>query len=84
MWPLFLPVGTVNWVRTLKVPVVAVMVHGGSMDIGAVLQHTHAVVDASYPGVHGAQAIAEVLFGDYNPGGKTPYTWYKQNYTNAV
>ena len=51
------------------VPVVSVMVHGGSMDIARVLNASHGVIDASYPGVHGAQAIADVIFGDHNPGG---------------
>jgi beta-glucosidase len=53
-------------------PVVAVMVHGGSMDIEDVAAHSHAVLDAFYPGMHGARAIAEALLGDVNPGQYLP------------
>ena len=29
----------------------------------------------SFPGIEGGHALADVLFGDYNPGGKEPVTW---------
>ena len=45
-----------------------------SMDISAVMSTCHGVIDAFYPGIHGAAAIAETIFGDHNPGGKLPFT----------
>jgi hypothetical protein len=63
-------------------PVVAVLVHGGSMDIGSVLDKCDAVVDAFYPGMYGAGAIAETIFGDHNPGGKSPYTFYRAGWVH--
>ena len=57
-----------------KVPLIAVLVHGSSMDISTVLSKCHGVIDAFYPGIHGAAAIAETIFGDNNPGGKLPFT----------
>ena len=57
-----------------SVPLVAVLVHGSSLDIGPILHHTHAVLDGFYPGIHGAQAIADTLFGLTVPSGKLPWT----------
>ena len=34
-----------------------------------------ALVHAFFPGIEGGRALADVLFGDYNPGGKEPVTW---------
>lgn len=66
------------------IPTVAVLIHGGIMDIENVTQNVDAIVDANYPGMHGGTAIAEVLFGDVNPSGKLPVTWYHGNYTEQV
>ena len=40
-------------------------------------KHIPAIVEAWYPGAQGGTAIADVLFGDYNPGGKLANTWPK-------
>ena len=48
------------------------------------LSRCHAVLDAFYPGMFGARAIAETLFGDNNPSGKLPYTYYRANYTQRL
>ena len=57
-----------------SVHLVAVLVHGSSLDIGPILEHTHAVLDAFYPGIYGAKAIADTLFGLSVPGGKLAWT----------
>jgi len=62
----------------------AVLVHGGAMDISSVVSHVGGIVDAFYPGMHGAQAVAEAVFGDLNPGGKLPATIYKSAYAEKV
>ncbi|XP_027365901.1 probable beta-D-xylosidase 5 isoform X2 [Abrus precatorius] len=37
-----------------------------------------------YPGQAGGDAIAQTIFGDYNPGGRSPFTWYPQSYADQV
>lgn len=56
--------------------VVVVLVAGSSMTINWINQHIPAILDAWYPGEQGGTAIADVLFGDYNPSGKLPLTFY--------
>ncbi|MBQ0149341.1 MAG: glycoside hydrolase family 3 C-terminal domain-containing protein [Bacteroidales bacterium] len=57
--------------------VVLVIVAGSSMAINWEDEHLPAIVDAWYGGEFGGKAIDEVLFGDYNPGGRLPLTFYK-------
>lgn len=57
--------------------VVLVLVAGSSMAINWEAEHLPAIVDAWYGGEFGGKAIDEVLFGDYNPGGRLPLTFYK-------
>lgn len=55
---------------------VVVLVAGSSLAINWMDEHIPAIVNAWYPGESGGTAVAEVLFGDYNPGGKLPLTYY--------
>ena len=60
-------------------PVVFVNCSGSAIAFGSVDGRYDALLQAWYPGQGGAKALAEVLFGDYNPGGKLPVTFYRSN-----
>ena len=57
--------------------VVFVNCSGGAMGLVSESQHADAILQAWYCGEQGGQAVADVLFGDYNPSGKLPVTFYK-------
>ncbi|MCF0176241.1 MAG: glycoside hydrolase family 3 C-terminal domain-containing protein [Bacteroidales bacterium] len=57
--------------------IVLVLVAGSSMTINWENENIPAIVDAWYGGEFGGKAIEEVLFGDYNPAGRLPLTFYK-------
>jgi beta-glucosidase len=56
-------------------PVIVVIVGGSAVTLLPWLDEVAAVIDVWYPGEAGGTAVAEVLFGDYCPGGKLPLTF---------
>src|SRR5437660_123685 len=58
-------------------PVVVVLLNGRPMSINWVNKYVPGIVEAWFPGAQGGTAIADVLFGDYNPGGKLTVTFPK-------
>jgi beta-glucosidase len=56
-------------------PVIIVLVDGRPAAIPELVEDAGAVLEAWLPGEQGAQAVADVLFGDYNPGGKLPISF---------
>src|ERR1700683_2249249 len=56
-------------------PIVLVLVNGRPLDIRWAAEHVPAILEAWYPGTVGGDAVADVLFGDVNPGGKLPVSW---------
>ena len=60
-------------------PVIFVNCSGSAIAFGSVEGQYDALLQAWYAGQGGAKALADVLFGDYNPGGKLPVTFYRSN-----
>lgn len=58
-------------------PVVCVLLNGRPLSINWINDNVPAILEAWFPGEKGGQAIAEVLFGEYNPAGRLPITFPK-------
>jgi len=56
-------------------PVVVVLINGTAVTMKGWIDEVEAVVEAWYPGQEGGNAIASILFGEYNPSGKLPITF---------
>src|SRR3989442_976266 len=67
----------VQAVSAIGKPVVVVLLNGRPMSINWVNKYVPGIVEAWFPGAQGGTAIADVLFGDYNPGGKLTMTFPK-------
>jgi len=58
-------------------PVVLVLLNGSALSINWAAEHVPAIVEAWYPGQSAGTAVADVLFGGYNPAGRLPVTVYR-------
>ncbi|MBN2214535.1 MAG: glycoside hydrolase family 3 C-terminal domain-containing protein [Bacteroidales bacterium] len=56
--------------------IIVVLVNGGPLALAGTEEKVNAIVESWYAGEFGGKAIADVLFGDVNPGGKLPETFY--------
>jgi len=64
-------------IQALGKPIVLVLLNGSALSVNWENKNIPAIIEAWYPGQAAGQAIADVIFGDYNPGGKLPVTFYK-------
>ncbi|MBN1952183.1 MAG: glycoside hydrolase family 3 C-terminal domain-containing protein, partial [Bacteroidales bacterium] len=77
-----LPAVQRNCLKALKEAgkkVVFVNCSGSAIALQPETESCNAILQAWYPGESGGQAVADVLFGDYNPSGKLPVTFYKSS-----
>ncbi|HEX9692115.1 MAG TPA: glycoside hydrolase family 3 C-terminal domain-containing protein [Gemmatimonadales bacterium] len=61
----------------LDKPVVLVLLNGSALSVNWAAEHVPAIVEAWYPGQAAGTAIADILFGDVNPAGRLPVTFYR-------
>ncbi len=64
-------------ITALGKPTVLVLLNGSALAVNWAQQNVPAIVEGWYPGQAGGTALADVLFGDYNPGGRLPVTFYR-------
>lgn len=60
-------------------PIILVLFSGSALGITPEANEVDAIVQAWYPGQAGGTAVADVIFGDYNPAGRLPVTFYKDD-----
>ena len=65
----------INKIAATGKPVVVLLVGGSAITMNNWLKNVPAILDVWYPGEDGGSAVADVLFGDYNPAGRLPITF---------
>ncbi|KAL1831789.1 beta-xylosidase/alpha-L-arabinofuranosidase 2 [Daucus carota subsp. sativus] len=72
--------------KASKGPVILVIMSGGGMDVQFAKDDPKitSILWVGFPGEAGGAAIADVIFGFFNPSGRLPMTWYPQSYVNKV
>jgi beta-glucosidase len=58
-------------------PIILLLTNGSALAVNWAKDNATAIVEAWYPGEEGGNAVADVLFGNYNPAGRLPVTFYK-------
>lgn len=73
-------------VRAAKGTVVLIIMAAGPIDVSFAKNESKigGILWVGYPGQAGGDAIAQVIFGDHNPGGRSPFTWYPKEYADQV
>ena len=67
----------VKAIKATGKPTVLVLLNGSALAVNWENENLDAIITAGYPGQEGGNAVADVLFGDYNPAGRLPVTYYK-------
>lgn len=65
----------INRVAQTGKPVIVILVGGSAITMSGWMNNADGILDAWYPGEEGGNAVARILFGDYNPAGRLPITF---------
>ncbi|MEI7980816.1 MAG: glycoside hydrolase family 3 C-terminal domain-containing protein, partial [Bacteroidota bacterium] len=65
----------INRIALTGKPVIVVLVGGSAITMSNWVDHVNGILDIWYPGEEGGNAVADVLFGDFNPAGRLPVTF---------
>ncbi|KAK8495723.1 hypothetical protein V6N13_123909 [Hibiscus sabdariffa] len=67
-------------------PIILVLTGGGPLDVSFAKGNPNiaSILWVGYPGEAGGKALADVIFGDFNPGGRLPMTWYPESFTKVA
>ena len=74
----------INQIAALNKKTVVVMTSGGGVDMTAWVDRVPALLEAWYPGQEGGTAVAQLLFGDFNPSGRLPISIERRWEDNAT
>jgi beta-D-xylosidase 4 len=72
--------------KVVRSPIHVVIMSGSSLDLSYIRDSNNfaSLIWAGYPGQAGGLAVANVIFGQYNPGGRLPLTFYPASYADEV
>jgi beta-glucosidase len=63
--------------KTLGKKIILVLTNGSALSINWENENVDAIIESWYPGQEGGNAVADVIFGNYNPAGRLPLTFYR-------
>lgn len=64
-------------IHSIGKPIILVLLNGSALSLNWENENIPAIIEAWYPGQAAGTAIADIIFGDYNPAGRLPVTFYK-------
>lgn len=67
----------IDAIKATGKPLIVVLANGGPLAVNSAQEKADAILLAGYGGQQGGNAVADVIFGDYNPAGRLPVTYYK-------
>ena len=74
----------INALASLNKNIIVVLYSGGICGVHSIINQIKGLIYGFYPGQEGGNAIAQVLFGEYNPGGKLPVTMPQSDFQLPV